>query len=170
MKHKRTQLFCLWVCLVFLCCQWHNSHLFQRGTQLGLAFSNTSPSWSVSSTKHKACWLPSFCINPPNQLTQCINLVLEQVFLVGFSKSSPRQSFSSLGWTASYLLRDIQVPDLKNPGASKPMAEPTPDPTWRSCEIWFEISVNAFLHSHRFATFEFLIRTSPNSPSNLWST
>lgn len=79
--------------------------LFQWGTQLELAFSNTSPSWCAASTKHKAHWLPSFGISPQNHLMQCINPVQEQFSLVGLSKCSPRQSFSSLGWAAQLLLK-----------------------------------------------------------------
>lgn len=151
----------------------HYFHLFQWGTQLELAFSNTSPSWCTASTEHKANWFPRFCMSPQKS-PQCIDQEQERFGLVGLSKSSLRQ-FQLTGLNCQLLLKDIDAPDLKNPGAKKPVAEPRPDSTWRSCETWFELSGSAFLRPQGFcslqvSTLHFLTEQSPLLQANLWST
>lgn len=162
MIHNRIQHFST-------CCQRHNSHWFR--TRLGSAFANASPGQCTTSAEHRARWPPGFCISPQNRLMWWINPVLEQICLAGCSKPCPGHRFSSLGWTAGYLLRDIKVLDLKNPGARNPVAKPNSRPNtiavWNS--IWTQCK--CFLPP---TAFEFLlcisISTSPNSPINLLPT
>lgn len=160
----------------------------------GIGLSNTSPSRCTTSTEHKAHWLPNFCISPPNQLSQCIYPVLEQVCLVGCSKSSPWQSFSSLGWTASDLLRDIKFWIWK-PWSQKAYGRANSRPnatvmwnliwTWRErlppstriCNLWVSTlqfsseqapSLQAIFGQHSQVSHQFLIKISHRTSNLVW--